>query len=89
MTIREKAQDFLLNNSPLRWDDLVEFAREMCELQKKECEQNAKINKYTYFKRGANVRSIEKEFDLEVWGDDTSFTVDKDSILNCKNVCDE
>ena len=61
-------------------DKMIWFARHMCELQKQECFEQSKAD---------------FNFDGFVYSNDESgYTgvdayVKKDSILNCKNVCDE
>ncbi len=55
---------------------ILEFAREMCELQKQVCAENAKTITSYYETRGRD--SYIRE-DTEI---------DRDSIINTKNVCE-
>jgi hypothetical protein len=58
------------DNKTLIFDTMVEFAKEMCELQKQECADNV-------------------EFYHNISNNEISIRINKNSILNCKNVCDE
>lgn len=85
--IKEKAKEIFMKsslelqpfNQETLFDVMIEFAREMCELQKQECVESARI----------------KEFHLHnlYYNDDTNhlsrhcFGLDIKSILNCENVC--
>lgn len=58
---------------------VVKISYQMCELQKQECAYNAKLN-------------IEYSDETEVCDDyqdlDTTITINKESILNTKNICE-
>lgn len=54
---------------------MLEFAKEMCELQKLECSNKAEAE-YTF------IGNRDENSLIEVY-------IIKESILNCKNVCDE
>lgn len=85
MNIKEKAEEFLYKYCEERTvDNVIEviilFAKEMCELQKIKCADNATSD--------WNYKNVIDD------GYETSYTdicsyVEKDSILNTKNVCDE
>ena len=52
---------------------MIRYARHMCELQKQECDNNSSI----------------EVIDRDEITNNPIYGVDSDSILKCKNVCDE
>lgn len=104
MTIKEKTKDMLQWYPEIQEDTIVDimikFAKEMCELQKKECAENADVNRYitTWLineetgERYAGKQLFDKyEHRVYVKGNGESYVwlVDKNLIITCKNVCDE
>lgn len=86
MNIKEKAYELFHTHcqDDTSDDKVVEimllFALEMCELQKIECAENAKVEQYNF--------AIENEVESEFWIADWNYSVNKNSILNTKNVCE-
>jgi hypothetical protein len=101
--IREKAKEVLESNYTY-WqgsyyqnciiDAMLIFARKQCELQKQECAENAELlvcantNENNYFTTKRIEYKIDDDYNDGI-SHNESIKIDKDSILNCKNVCDE
>lgn len=73
---------------------MIDFAKEMCELQKQECSNNAKIDKRCYLTSENDIElfDIKVENIHKTWDEGDGyyeFETNKESILNCKNVCNE
>lgn len=85
----EPPNEYLIDKESFK-EAMIEFAREMCELQKKECADNGKLILTYNTDKESNVIDGDVEFEeFDEYAEPYYVTVDihKKSILNCKNVC--
>lgn len=95
----EETSSYSYNDLVYDLDDLkqllLEFGKEVCELQKQECLSNANILRQQYhFDEEMNpIDTITEAIDVQFSNTDYDssfdqlYKINKDSILNCKNVC--
>ena len=71
---------------------MVEFAREMCEIQKQECLKSAKVERKQHkWSKTKNppIIVLDNKFTVYDYSFSSEYTINENLILNCKNVCDE
>jgi ribosomal protein S3AE len=82
-------------DSSLTQSEIEEFlyslSKEICELQKQECEKSAQVEESSFY--DSNLIEENKVITRHVYWNDKNnkrqVIVNNESILNCKNICDE